>query len=414
MTRTLWQNFVRAQQGSVLMLTGLGMLFLVGIGGAGYDLGRQQLVRQKIQQASDAAALAAAGMDFGTSNATRQNTAQAFFALNYPNDYLGVARPTPSISIAGESITVSATSSVPTSFVGNFGVSSITAAGSTSSRFKRLQTVIDVILVMDNSGSMGLNSDVGAGNTLPASSGVRTACRAGWASYIVSFNAANGTNFAPYSPAQVTSFCNAREGATGLTRINALRYSATELTNTLMNPNPLGNRMALVIWDDFLISQLDFTNDPNIVKNRLNVLYGRAGTDSTVGLQSAQLLSSSFRASAAKAVILMTDGLNGEVLGDIPATLANQAAINPASLALCNALKENGILVYTVGFGTQLTDNSTASVRASQFLSDCATGPNGPTQPNLNQFYFRAPDAATLANVFNQISGSLQRVKILQ
>jgi Flp pilus assembly protein TadG len=147
--------FHRDTGGNVLILAGLGILFLVGIGGAGYDLGRQQLVRQKIQQATDAAALAAASMDFGTPDNVRQNTAQAFFSLNYPQNYLGVARPTPTASIAGETITVSAGTTVPTSFVGNFGVSTIAAAGRSRVQFKRLQTVIDVILVMDNSGSMG-------------------------------------------------------------------------------------------------------------------------------------------------------------------------------------------------------------------------------------------------------------------
>lgn len=413
MTRKLWQSFVRAQQGNVLMLTGLGMLFLIGIGGAGYDLGRQQLVRQKIQQASDAAALAAAGMDFGTSNATRQNTAQAFFALNYPNDYLGVARPTPSISIAGETITVSANSSVPTSFVGNFGVSSIAAAGSSTTRFKRLQTVLDVILVMDNSGSMAI-ADVGTGNSLNASGGVRPICRAGW----IAYGAALG--FA-LTNADANFYCNIYEGATGFNRINALRFSANSLVNTLMNPNPNNNRMAMTTWDSFLIRSQGFTNDPAIARNFLGTMYGRAATNSTVGLQQAQTLSSQFRPNVARAVILMTDGFNN--LGNLnpdgteksPAQIAtDQISVNNASLAICNQLKAQSTIIYTIGFGSELVGTNPFITRASQFLSDCATGPNGPGQPNLNQFYFRAPDAATLASVFNQISGSLQRVQILQ
>lgn len=412
--RNLWQSFVRAQQGNVLMLTGLGMLFLVGIGGAGYDLGRQQLVRQKIQQASDAAALAAAGMDFGTSNATRQNTAQAFFALNYPSDYLGVARPTPSISIAGETITVSANSSVPTSFVGNFGVSSIAAAGSSTTRFKRLQTVLDVILVMDNSGSMGARQnlafpgslgsyDVGTGNSLNASGGVRPICRAGWqALYLQLFSFV-------LSNADANGFCNDYEGANGFNRINALRFSANDLVNRLMNPNPNNNRVALTTWDIFSIRSQGFTNDPAIARNFLGTMYGRGQTNSTVGLQQAQSFAGQFRPNVARAVILMTDGVNQG-----PNGFADQIPFNTASLAICNQLKAQGVIVYTIGFGSELVGTNPIIANANQFLSDCATGPNGPTQPNLSQFYFRAPDAAALANAFSQIAGSLQRVQILQ
>lgn len=426
MTRTLWKSFVRAQHGNVLMLTGLGMLFLVGIGGAGYDLGRQQLVRQKIQQASDAAALAAAGMDFGTSNATRQNTAQAFFALNYPNDYLGVARPTPSISIAGETITVSANSSVPTSFVGNFGVSSIAAAGSSTTRFKRLQTVLDVILVMDNSGSMGERQnyrfpgsigsyDVGTGNSLNASGGVRPICRAGWIAYYAALGAS-------LTNALANQECNDWEGATGFNRLNALRFSANSLVNTLMNPNPNNNRVALTTWDSFSIRSEGFTNDPAVARNFLGTMYGRGATNSTIGMQQAQTLASGFRANTAHAVVLMTDGANfggalffpGTTIRNLAAENAVRIQFNNNTLAICNRFKAEGTIVYTIGFGAELSNNTTNSIEARQFLSDCATGPNGGNQPNLNNFYFVAPDAATLANVFNQISGSLQRVQILQ
>jgi hypothetical protein len=303
--------FHRDTGGNVLILAGLGILFLVGIGGAGYDLGRQQLVRQKIQQATDAAALAAASMDFGTPDNVRQNTAQAFFSLNYPQNYLGVARPTPTASIAGETITVSAGTTVPTSFVGNFGVSTIAAAGRSRVQFKRLQTVIDVILVMDNSGSMGLrvgpwgqgSYDVGIGNSTNASGGVRSVCRSGWISYYAYFGAF-------LDNAGANALCNQWEGANGFNRINALRYSAGALADTLMSPNPNNNQMALATWDLIGIRMQGFTNNATAVKNFLGTMYGRGATNSTIGMQQAQNLASGFRSGTAHAVVLMTDGAN--------------------------------------------------------------------------------------------------------
>lgn len=416
----LRKNILRDTGGNVLILAGLGILFLVGIGGAGYDLGRQQLVRQKIQQASDAAALAAAGMDFGTPSGTRQNTAQAFFTLNYPQNYLGIPRPTPSVSIAGERVTVSASAPVPTSFVGNFGVSTIAAAGSSTTQFKRVQTVLDVILVMDNSGSMGARQnlffpgslgsyDVGTGNSTNASGGVRPICRAGWLAYVGQYNAAYGTNFGSFTNAQANTNCNDFEGANGFNRINALRFSAASLADTLMNPNPNNNRMALATWDAVPIGSQNFTGDANAVRSFLSVMYGRGQTNSTMGLQQAQTLSSGFRTGTAHAVILMTDGVNQG-----PNGFNDQVPFNNASLALCNAFKARGTVVYTIGFGSELVGTNPIIVRANDFLSDCATGPNGPGSPNLNTFYFRAPDAAALSRAFTAIAGSLSKVQILQ
>lgn len=406
-----FRAFHRDTGGNVLILAGLGILFLVGIGGAGYDLGRQQLVRQKVQQASDAAALAAAGMDFGTPDGTRQATAQAFFALNYPENYLGIARPTPSVSIANERVTVSAGTSVPTSFVGNFGISTIAAAGSSTTQFKREQTIIDVILVMDNSGSMGERRnlrfqgspgsfDVGAGNSLNASPGIRPICRTGWIAYAALFGI-------PYTNGQANGQCNDFEGANGFNRMNALRFSASSLADTLMSPNVNENRMALTTWDNFSINSQNFTNDPNVVKQFLGAMYGRGQTNSAVGMQQAQALGAGFRTNVARAVMLMTDGEN-LVTGTPVET------INANTIAICNAFKAQGTIVYTIGFGAQLSGASAGAATARQFLSDCATGPNGPGQPNLNSFYFVAVDSAALAAVFAAIAGSLQNVQILQ
>ena len=410
----LRKNILRDTGGNILILTGLGILFLVGIGGAGYDLGYQQLVRQKIQQAADAAALAAAGMDFGTPDGTRQNTAQAFFALNYPQNYLGIARPTPSVSIAGERVTVSAAAAVPTSFVGNFGVSTIAAAGSSTTQFKREQSVLDVILVMDNSGSMGARPgvgsplgsyDVGSGNSTNAAAGIRPICRSGWISLFNAFGFL-------LSNAGANAQCNDWEGANGFNRINALRFSAGALADTLMNPNPNDNRMALATWDLIGIRTQGFSNNASTVRNFLGTMYGRGATNSTIGMQQAQTLASGFRANTVHAVVLMTDGAN--FLGNSATAVEDQASVNASSLAICNSFKAQGTIVYTIGFGAQLSNSSTSSVVARQFLSDCATGPNGGSQPNLNSFYFVAADSAALAAVFNSIGGSLQKVQILQ
>jgi Flp pilus assembly protein TadG len=152
-----FKRFLADHSGNVLMLTGLAFLFLVAIGGAGYDLGRQQLVEQRIQQASDAAALAAAAMDIGTADADRIQMAQQIYNLNFPAIYLGVVRPPPNITVNATQVQVGASTNVSTAFVRNFndgaGPSTLATAGLSSVLIKRDKIDFDLVVVVDESGS---------------------------------------------------------------------------------------------------------------------------------------------------------------------------------------------------------------------------------------------------------------------
>ena len=170
-----------------------------------------------------------------------------------------------------------------------------------------------------------------------------------------------------------------------------------------MVPNPVNHRMALVTWDYFLVGSLPFTDDILQLKNFFSVMFGRSATNSTVGLEKALELSADFRPDALHGIILMTDGEN----------FPDFSGYNASSLALCNTLKEMpNTLVFTIAFGDAAAGNS--NVR--QFLSDCATGPNGNSdpKPNENLFFFSAPDAVALNNAFTIIVGILKKVQILQ
>ena len=389
--RSFLRFFRHDESGNVLLLTGLAFLFLVGIGGAAYDLGKQQLVRQKLQQASDAAALAGAGREYGASDLERKDTANAFFALNYPSSYLDIGRPLPTISVVPDiNVLVQAQADVPTSFVHTFNVNTLPSKGRSVAQIAVPQNKLDIVLVLDNSGSMA-NMDVGAASFLNAGPGIRPICIAGWIAY----------GFGP--AANANAMCNIYEGAVGATRLNALRHSATQFTDKLMTPNPLDHQMAVVTWDYFFMQQLPFTNSSAPVKNFLLNMYGRGATNSTTGLQRAQLMIPSLRADTVRAVILMTDGEN----------FPDFAGYNASSLAICDALKANPkTIVFTIAFGTFVN----TSPAAQQFLSDCATGPNGAgtPKPNENLYYFPAPNAVALNTAFEKIVGILKKVRVLQ
>lgn len=150
------KRFLADRSGNILIITGIGFLFLVGIGGAGYDLGKQQLVKQRIQQASDAAAVSAAGMS-GASVADRTLMAQKIYDLNFPSTYLGVARPAPVITVTATDVRVSGSTNVSTAFVSNFnngaGPVTLASAGSSKVLIKNNKIDFDLVVVVDESGS---------------------------------------------------------------------------------------------------------------------------------------------------------------------------------------------------------------------------------------------------------------------
>jgi Mg-chelatase subunit ChlD len=380
------------------MLTGLSFLFLVGIGGAAYDLGKQQLVQQRMQQAADAAALSAAALPTNTDEGRRRQVANAFFSLNFPDGYLGTTRPTPTITITNATVTVTADAGVRTSFVSNFNIPSIAANAKSVVQIKQNFNQIDLVLVMDNSGSMAAQ-DVGATQVLDGDlPSMLAACIRIWSDpvQIATF----AYDYSPYC-VYPYAYDYLDWGFVGPNRLNALRFTADAAASLLLNAAGSNHRVAVVTWVNILIGFSDFSTDYASVRSELMRMIAAGGTNSTTGLQKALDLSANFRTNAVHAIILLTDGENN-----------NPATDTPASLAACNALKaQPRTIIYTIAFGTVVND---APVR--QFLSDCATGPNGSAEPkpNENLYFYRAPDAAELSKVFQQIIGSLQRVRIIE
>lgn len=152
-------RFCKSTSGGVLILFGLSVVMLVGISGAGVDLAVQQLMRVKLQGASDAAALSAASLRTmsGTPSAQQRETAALrYFNLNYPPEFYGVQRPVPAITVAAEDVTVNAGAGVETSFVRHLGISTLDANSHAVAAFSQLSVSdFDVLIVVDESGSEG-------------------------------------------------------------------------------------------------------------------------------------------------------------------------------------------------------------------------------------------------------------------
>jgi len=78
------------------------------------------------------------------------------------------------------------------------------------------------------------------------------------------------------------------------------------------------------------------------------------------------------------------------------------ADINTFQLAVCTAMKNDGITIYSITFGTYGTD--TTSVQAQQTMQNCASPGN----------YYHAPTNAALTAIFQQIAGNLGVLRLTQ
>lgn len=71
--------------------------------------------------------------------------------------------------------------------------------------------------------------------------------------------------------------------------------------------------------------------------------------------------------------------------------------INNRTLQVCNSMKANGVIIYTIGLGTSI------STAGQNLLRDCATN---------TQYYFASPTTSQLQSIFNQIGDSLANLRI--
>ncbi len=144
-------RFARDRRGSVAVLVGIGIVSFVGFVGLATDAARGYMVKAKLSQALDAAGLAG-GKAFNSPN--RDADIQQFFDVNFPPNYMGatVSGPIATIDSADQKVTLTASATIDTTFMRVLGFHNLTVSSATE--VTRQQNALDIVLVMDMSGSM--------------------------------------------------------------------------------------------------------------------------------------------------------------------------------------------------------------------------------------------------------------------
>ncbi len=151
----LIKRYIRNHSGAIAIMFACMAPLIVGSVGFALDYAMAYLVQQRLAQAIDAAALA------GAAESTNENEIEErikkFFEQNYPEEKVGTWVK-PIVDIVGDEVRVTGIASYNTSFVKILGIHKINMEVKTI--VARKVQGIEVVLVLDNTGSMSTNNNI--------------------------------------------------------------------------------------------------------------------------------------------------------------------------------------------------------------------------------------------------------------
>jgi Flp pilus assembly protein TadG len=160
--RAKFLAFRAGERGVVLFLVALLMVPFVALLGVAVDVGELLLVKNQLAAAIDAAALdigATPGLTQAQANAQAQAFVNANFAAQYPSATVSSLNVTLSQTQASggcpaNTVCITASASVNTAFVRILGSQFNTLSAGVSTQVTTAQNYLEVVLVLDNTGSM--------------------------------------------------------------------------------------------------------------------------------------------------------------------------------------------------------------------------------------------------------------------
>lgn len=525
----------RSENGAVAVLVGLAVFLLVLVASVAVDMARAQILHTKIQSALDASGLAAAAAlstvpDGVTEQDWATQQAQRYFNANFPAGYLGTSPITVNATLSeGNSvISLTASSTQQTTFMKMMGIDTVTVAASSNVTRSTEGQGLELVLVLDNTGSMNCNvadssaaCDGGssskiaalksAANTLldslygttndtapglyvgivPFSQAVnigqnhkdwisansRTGQAAldtydwgpggSWGGCVMTQGCWGGWKATDFDPigCPFAPYYYPPEPTTNPTRAASL----TATYGYYWNYNPDSTDPSLPAswripgWRNDTVSPATYlspldniTQGPNKgcpqamlemtaskanAKASINTMIATGDTFIPEGIVwGGRMLSPNWRpywggemasnglpldyttATSRKAVILMSDGWNhfmpynfsaynfvwraqNNIFNAYYSWWSPETTLDYITNEICDSLKSNGVIIYTIGFGRVGTSSSDSSSVNATLLQQCATSTN---------HFFLAPTNADLQAAFKKIGVSLTNLRVSQ
>jgi len=471
LTRKL-HSFALSDSGMTVPLLALSFMAISGFVGVAVDIARVQLVQSKLSYSLDAAGLAA-GATMNTQNI--ETEVAKYLQSNFPAGYLGATSPSVGVVLSDNNMVIdlSATTTVPMTFMSLFGVPSTSV--SATAQITRTASGLELVLALDNTGSMNgtkLSALKSASTSLiNILFGGRESVRDLWVGLVPFSQAVNiGTGHPAWMDTTWNSALNwgpttwmgcvdanerdGRDVNDDPPSVQTLRAYYSPSTDNRPYPyntwsyinenkwvtsrdaygNPLTYASGLGVTigpNKYCPQQIQpLTGSKTTILNAVNTMEARGNTHIGLGLAWGwRMISPRWRGlwggemdannlpldydapHMNKAVILLTDGENtmsGTVFtaygylsdGRLGTTSSSAAvtSLNTRMTTLCDAVKAQGVYVYTIVLGTPGTT-------VQNLMRNCATAEN---------YYFYSPTTEELNSVFNAIGDSLSNLRVSQ
>lgn len=454
----LFHKYIREKSGAIAIMFGIMAPVLIGVVGMSLDYSQAYLVKQRLAQALDAAALAAVASSTDESDINQK--VRDFLNANYPSDEIGVVYE-PTVVIIGDEVRVTATANYGTMFLSVFGIDNIEVDAATT--VLREVQGIEVVLVMDNTGSMstnnniqalrnaasnfvyimyGIDTDDGAAADPASLDGMATRDRdyikIGLVPYSGSVNVGpyglgkdksgdyygesfvNNPDAIPYT----TSYSNynwmgcvmAHDSPDDTTDHEGpwdmYRYCRDADDDPYCHLNSYGNVRKKPNYACPRTPVTPLSKSPTEQKYAINTMLASGYTHGNYGMVwGYRLLSEAFPFEEGvswdneywrKVVVMMTDGVNTihpyySAYGPTVDHNLNTGDLDDRFTDVCNNLKADGAIIYTVTFYYGVNQAT------KDLYKDCATS---------EDYYHDAPDQADLVDVFETISRELSNLHI--
>lgn len=430
---TSWiKAFYGDTSGATLMAFALAVPVVVGAMGVSVDLARSYLVKERLSHALDAAALAGAG-SAALEGEELRNRVQAYFDKNMG----GVTGIDLTIEQTGSTLQVSAAIPMETSFMQVLGISEVQI--SNGALVQREVRGLEVAMVLDVTGSMSTNNNIATLRTA-ATNFTDIVCPGTNCSNMVRIGLvpfATTVNVGPYGLGKNpdgttydTAFVNNPQN---LQFKQSGSGSSTAWWGCILEQAPdndVVDSQAGWTWNMYRYVRNDgYTGSPNsgcnkayilpltdikaTIKSRISGLTASGNTLSNIGMVwGYRVLSPEppFREGVAmddinirKVALLMTDGDNNiggsySAYGPWANLQLDDGDLNDKLAATCENMKEDGIIIYTVTFTSNIDSNT------KSFFRNCATD---------EAKYYDAPTQGELVDAFQRIAAELSNLYIV-
>ncbi|MCE9650597.1 MAG: VWA domain-containing protein [Parvibaculum sp.] len=409
------RRWLRDRRGSYAVIFALTLIPVLIAIGAAVDISQAYIVKQRLTRALDAAGLAVGGAT-GLPAAQIQTMAQNYFNANYPSSKIGVPG-TLSVTTSGNVVNLSVSAVMPTSIMGIVGFNTLNI--SASSQVTRMGKKLEVVLVLDNTGSMASSSKlttlktaaknlittvsaaaVNVGDVKVAIVPFTTQVNVGTANKNASWlrlsypKTVTTCTFGIWCTTSTTTITVSKNSWQGCVIDRDQNYDtlSTIPTSDVATQYPADQ-------DCSIAGVMPLSSDWTALNDRIDDMVASGNTNTTIGLQWGwnMLVPGTPLSTAAttatnldKIIVFLTDGENTENRWS-----SDGNTIDARTTLICNNIKSTGIKVYSV----RVIDGDATLIKS------CATDAG---------MYYSVSNASQLTTVFASIAQALSNLRISQ